>query len=431
MKTIVRSAERIPGNDAFDHDASDACVSPNRNLVPSLALGRAWLFPCLLVAFVMASIGCASAPASRAAVSPADLLADGHYAPPARPVDVAAVLALSPAMQRYVDEDLRRDIARLGAREALVDALAQRTRLLLDYDDQSTVTAAQAFESRAGNCLSLALMMSAFARHLGIRHEFHVMTTEPTWARQGTLTVGFGHVSMSMASRVVDRVVGYDARAHDVIVSFGEPPPGRRQRFRTVGERTVLAMYMNNRAVETMGSAALDDAYAHAKAALELDAGYVSAYNTLGVLHARRGLATLAEAAWRRALQIEPNFVPALHNLVAELERTGRAEQASAFAQRLARLEAEPPFKHFDLARAAIRAGDHAAARMHLRRELERDDDYHEFHFWMAVALHGLGDIEGSRAHLERARAASATRSQASLYAAKLRSLSAAGSPVR
>jgi tetratricopeptide (TPR) repeat protein len=141
------------------------------------------------------------------------------------------------------------------------------------------------------------------------------------------------------------------------------------------------------------------------------------------VVYQRRGLSGHAERAYRHALERDDSYLPAMLNLARLLDGQGRSAEAAPLHQRLARLEAEPPFKHFDLGRAAAQAGDFRSAREHILREMRRDPDYHEFHFWLAVALYGLGEVEQARAHLTTAMKNSTTRREQSLYASKLQRL--------
>jgi tetratricopeptide (TPR) repeat protein len=72
---------------------------------------------------------------------------------------------------------------------------------------------------------------------------------------------------------------------------------------------------------------------------------------------------------------------------------------------------------------AAAKAGQYAAARDHILREMQRDPDYHEFHFWLAVSLYGLGDVQQARQHLDVAMRNSVTSRDRAIYASKLRSI--------
>jgi tetratricopeptide (TPR) repeat protein len=112
-----------------------------------------------------------------------------------------------------------------------------------------------------------------------------------------------------------------------------------------------------------------------------------------------------------------------LQNLARLLRTQGRDGEALPYEMRLAQLERDPPFAHFDRGVAAVKAGQFAAAREHLLREMQRDGDYHEFHFWLAQALYGLGDVEQARRHLDTAMRNSVTVRDRALYGAKLRSL--------
>jgi Flp pilus assembly protein TadD len=196
--------------------------------------------------------------------------------------------------------------------------------------------------------------------------------------------------------------------------------------MREVSESTIVAMFMNNRAAESLVRGQMDDAYAYAREAIVQDPSYASGYNTLGVIYQRRGLDVPAERAFQLALERQADSRPALRNLARLYETQGRGAQALPLQQRLAKLEADPPFLHFDLGRAAAQAGDYRSAREHLLREMKRDPDYHEFHFWLAVALAGLGDAAGAREHLATAMNNSTTQREHALYAGKLERLRSA-----
>ena len=257
---------------------------------------------------------------------------------------------------------------------------------------------------------------------------FQALTGQETWSRNGDLSIVNGHVNITLAKRPLDRLNAYDA---DTLlrIDFAALPIGRGQALHVISEATVLSMFMNNRAAEYLVRGAVDDAYAHAREAVRQDPTYAAAYNTLGVVYARRGLAAAAERAYREALVRDGQHKPALQNVARLLQGQGRALEAQAFVERLAALERDPPFAHFDLGVAAARAGQYAVAREHLQRELKRDPDYHEFHFWLALSLYGLGDIAQARQHLDLAMRNSTTRREQAIYAAKLRSIDPADAP--
>jgi Tfp pilus assembly protein PilF len=375
----------------------------------------------LSVSMALMLAACAT-PAPTLVQAPPSLFEDAAFAAPTHAPDVAAVFALSPAMRDYLEHDLGRAIRQVGRQRALVDALHSQTHLRLEYDAEITRNAAEAFDARAGNCLSLVVMTAALAKHLELPIAYQVLSGHETWSRSGDLSFINGHVNITVAKRLVDRIAAYDADTQ-LRLDFGAIPAGRGQALQVVDEAMIVSMFMNNRAAEHLLRGAFDDAYAHAREAVLRDPSYPGAYNTLGVVYQRRGLAAAAERAYRAALARDNNHKPGLQNLSRLLHSQGRGDEAAPYETHLAALERDPPFSHFDRGVAAARAGQYAAARDHLLRELRRDGDYHEFHFWLAQALYGLGEVDAARRHLDTAMRNSTTVRDRALYGAKLRSL--------
>lgn len=371
---------------------------------------------------------CATPPSEPVPPPPPSLFEDAAFGPAANPPDPAAVFALSPAMKTYLERDIAGLIRQLGPQRALVEALHTKAQLRLEYDAELTRTAAEAFDHRAGNCLSLVVMTAALAKHLELPIVYQALIGNESWSRNGDLSFVNGHVNITVAKRLIDRVAAHDSD-RQVRIDFGSVPAGRGQALRVVSEDTILSMFMNNRAAEYLVRGAVDDAYAHAREAVKRDPGYAAAYNTLGVIYQRKGLPSAAERAYLAALVHDVEHRSALINVARLLERQGRTAEATHFRTRLAQVENNPPFAHFDRGVAAAKAGDYRTARDELLREMKRDPDYHEFHFWLAVSLFGLGDVEQARHHLTRAMNNSVTRREQALYASKLRSLEPAAAP--
>ena len=110
----------------------------------------------ILVVLVSA---CASTPPPQ----PDPLLADHLFAAPTERIGTDHVLQMTDAMRRYLAVDIADQIRTKGPQVGLVDALYRRGQLKLEYDAASTKTAAEAFDARSGNCLSLVVMTAALA----------------------------------------------------------------------------------------------------------------------------------------------------------------------------------------------------------------------------------------------------------------------------
>lgn len=362
---------------------------------------------------------CASAPP--VPPSPERWFADHLFAAPGAAID-DNIFAPSDAMRAFADAKISPYARIRSPREALLDAISKDARLKLSYDTLQTRTAAEAFDARAGNCLSLVVMTAAFAEMLGVPVQFNSVLIDESWSRTENVYFASGHVNLTLARGGFGERLGYDT-AHSMTIDFLPPQDLRGLRMRPISRETVLAMYLNNRAAEALAAQKLDDAYWWARRAIERVPQALTAYNTLAVIYIRRGAMAEAEALLRHVHAQEPANTKVLFNLAQTLERTGRGSEAAPLRTRLAELEAQPPFHHFDLGLASLARGDYAAAKKQFAQELARSSEYHEFHFGMALATYHLGDLKASHSHMQKAVALSHTRGERELYAAKAQKL--------
>ncbi|UXH76344.1 tetratricopeptide repeat protein [Roseateles amylovorans] len=368
--------------------------------------------------------GCASTPTAQAQGAPERMLRDEHFPPNQDHIDPNEALALSPAMREFIRTRLSVFSKVRDQRDALLDALYTRGDLRLEYDAERTRTAAEAFEARTGNCLSLTLMTAAFARAIGLPVSYRHIYQEEQWSRVGDLQVVSGHVNLGLSRQpTAYKVLGGGEPM--LVVDFLPGAEIRTQRATELDEDTIVAMYLNNRAAEWMALGQVDRAYWWARAAWLQSPRLLSALNTLGVVYRRHGDVAAAEAAFREVLRRESGNVQAMSNLAQLLRHTDRLAEAEQWEARLAVLQPYPPFKFFDMGIAAMHAGDYARARDLFTREIDRSAYYHEFYFWLALSNVGLRHWDEVRQALAKAQEVSTTVNQRQLYAAKLASLKA------
>ncbi|MEV4783445.1 tetratricopeptide repeat protein [Burkholderia sp. LMU1-1-1.1] len=364
--------------------------------------------------------GCATqSPAQRAPAS--ELFHDQLFKAPAAPIDTNAIFALNDRMRDYLKHDLGRHGVGQDARRALFDALYTRDQLKLEYDSAMTRNAAETFDARAGNCLSLVIMTAALARELNFTVQFQQIQMDESWSRSGNLYFAANHVNLVLGKKRTSYLDGYQVNnANALTVDFIPIPPKARETARLLEEPTIVAMYLNNRAAELLSAGSIDDAYWAARQAVQADPAFMNAYNTLAVIYQNHGDQMQAEQTLRHALRYAPNNTIYLSNLAQTLESLQRPAEAAAVRERLARLEPYPPFHFFHLGMEAMHLGDYVRARNLFERELERAPDYHEFHYWLAVSHYQLGNLRAADKHMKKALENSTTRGQNDLYAAKL-----------
>ncbi len=287
-----------------------------------------------------------------------------------------------------------------------------------------TLTASEALQDQKGNCMSLAVVTTAFTRHLGLEHDFQLMRTPPTFEQHGDLVLVSDHVrtriypstdksAKNRSSRTVQRVT---------IDYF---PSRERQPSRLVTHHEFLAMFYRNLAAERMLDDELATAFWFAERANRIDPDNASVLNLLAVMHRRAGDPDTAEALFVYATGRHPDDVNLLYNLHALLSDQGRHEEARAVHLRLTRLPDHDPYPRLALAGELAEQG-------HLRRALdiyeavtEQLPHMHEAHWGIAMVRHKQGDHTRARQAMEKALELARAPRHERLYSAKLESMAA------
>ena len=371
---------------------------------------------CAVLLFSILLVACATTPVAPA---PDRLFNDHLFLAPSERISADDVFAISAPMKHFVGTEIADQLHTKGYQQGFLDALHTKGQLKLEYDSVTTRNASQAFDARAGNCLSLVIMTAALAKEIGLSIRYQSVYVDDTWTRSGDVYFSIGHVNLALGKRHLDGGFGRNDSPL-MTIDFLPPQDIRGMRTRVIGEETIVAMYMNNRAAESFIRGQLNDAYWWARAAIEKDPGFFGSYNTLGVIYQRHGNLKEAEQIFAYALEHEPENTHVMSNLAGVLDNLGRVAERGTLMRKLEQLEPHPPFSFFNLGMRAMRDGNFKAARDLFAKEVDRAPYYPEFHFWLAVAYVGLGQIEPAREHLKTAIEYSTSRNDRDLYAAKL-----------
>jgi Tfp pilus assembly protein PilF len=365
----------------------------------------------------LALVACSTAPVAPQADH--RLFNDQLFSPPSERISADSAFAVSDAMKHFVNVEIAEQLHTAGYLPGFVQALQTKGQLKLEYDAAMTRNASQAFDVRAGNCLSLVIMTAALAKELGLSLRYQAVYVDDSWSRSGDVYFSIGHVNLTLGRRLMDGGFGRNDD-NTFVIDFLPPEDIRTLRVRIIEESTVVAMYMNNRAAESFVQGHLDDAYWWARGAIEKDPGFIGAYNTLGVIYRRHGNLKEAEQTLVYALDREPDNTHVMTNLAGVLDGMGRVSERTALLRKLEKLEPNPPFSYFNSGLRAMRDGNFKAAKDLFTKETKRVPYYHEFHFWLALAYANLGEIDHAREQLKIALQYCTTPNDHALYAAKL-----------
>ncbi|MFL6679637.1 MAG: tetratricopeptide repeat protein [Burkholderiaceae bacterium] len=378
----------------------------------------------------LALAACADAPGPAPASSREALFDDTSFAPSSERIAASDVFQLSPEMRAYLESRVAGDAKQLGEARGLVEALFRDRRLKIDYDAEFTRNAAQAFEARAGNCLSLAIVTGAMAREMGLDVRYQSVRTSEHWERDGDLLELVGHVNVSVGMPIA-RVRSWGITSDRWTVDFLPPAEMKGLETRPISEARVTAMFMNNRAAEALAHQRMDDAYWWIRGGVAADPSFSTLYNTLGVTYLRKGLLPRAESALRYALSLAPDSAESWNNLALVLRRDGRSEQAAAVEREHPRTRAAALAAAIDDGMRANASGDYGRALELFNRALRTSSDSHQIHYLLAVTYLNLGDRRHAMEHLREAEDYSLTARQRSVYASKIELLKSTKSSFR
>ena len=349
----------------------------------------------------------------------ATLFSDHLFAPPTERIHRDDVFAVSAEMRQYLATDIADQIRKKGAHQGLFDALYSKNQLKPEYDSVRTRNAQDAFAARSGNCLSLAIMTGALAKEMGIGVRFQRVFVEQDWSRNNGIYFSSGHVNLTLGKTLSEGPFRY-GQSHLLTIDFYPLSENARQHAYAISEDSIVAMYMNNRAAESLVAGEIDNAYWWAREAIRQDPSLLIAYNTLGVIYRHHKNLPEAEAVFNYVLAREPDNLQVMSNLAIVLNNQGRMDESQALSRKVAKLQPYPPFHYFNLGQAAMHNGNFKVAKDLFAKEISRAAHHAEFHFWLASAYVGLGEIREAQKHLVLANEYSATPKERALYSAKL-----------
>lgn len=309
----------------------------------------------------------------------------------ALPAD-ADVLALDEEMRGFLAAHVDPTAPPNERLRQLLEAVMASGRLDVRYDNL-TLTAAETFRRREGNCLSYTNLFVALARAAGVEARFQEVDVPPDWTQEGDAMV---------LNRHVDALVD-SGDGRDRVVDFNVAEFRTSYDHRPISDERAFAHFHSNLGVERMQAGDSGGALGHFRRALGHDAGFAPAWINLGTLYLRAGYPDQAEATWRHALHIDAGETVALSNLERLYRQRGQFEAADSLRARIARHRAQNPYYRYFLARQAFAAADYDAAIAHLRFAIGRKENEDRFYALLGMSYLHRGDAQAAQRWMARA----------------------------
>ncbi|MBR9909425.1 MAG: tetratricopeptide repeat protein [Gammaproteobacteria bacterium] len=282
------------------------------------------------------------------------------------------------------------------------------------YNFAVTGSAQQTFDAGYGNCLSLASLYVASARHLGLDARFQSVEVPPQWSDLDDFYMVAGHLN----------VIVWLGRGHDkLIVEFSNVYSAAKtsqMKSKVIADERVLAEYYNNLAIDKLQQQALVEARAYLLKAIDTYPKIDFVWSNLGVVNKRLGDFAAAEQAYKTALKVNRKHMSSLNNLYALYLHQQRDKEAEKLAKRVERYSRKNPYNLARLARLDIDNGnlDHAIGLYKKAIKIKADEV--DFYLQLASLYYSLGDYARSSEQLHRATELATNAEELARYQGKL-----------
>ena len=196
-------------------------------------------------------------------------------------------------------------------------SMFDRTLFTIDQEAPETLTAAEAFRRRRGNCVSFTNLFLALARSLGIQLQAGLVVQRDSSERKDDLVLVYTH--MVSVVRFVKGFAIYDF--------FAAAEKGRAE-IRLLDDMALTGILVSNRGVAALRERDYPVALARFEAAVQLAPQFTGGWGNLGLARWKTGDAVGALDAFRNALSIDPHQPTVLHNLASLYQSQGNFDRA-------------------------------------------------------------------------------------------------------
>ncbi len=322
----------------------------------------------------------------------------GEEVPPQPPLPTP-MSAPSDAMRTYV-QDVVSDTRLSSARfQQLYDRLVQDGYFKAVYSANSTLTAAEAFEVRGGNCLSYTNMFVALARAAGLDAHYQVVEVPPAWDADAGFLIRYTHINV-----LIRHIRMPHGDSGDLVVDFNSVLPDPVYPHRQVSDAYAESLYYANKAVALMRSDRPRKAFAHLRRAIAVDPDNADLWINLGAFYATQRAFEASLESYRVALQLDPHSRAALSGIARSYANAGDQKMAALYEEKVRHYRERNPYYHYALAQAAFASADYRRslddidAAIALKRHVPR------FHLLKGLIQLHLGLSDEAAKSMSRAR---------------------------
>ena len=354
----------------------------------------------LLIAIVLASAGCATAPAPVSTLPAQQLWRDGEFQSVAITTDAQSLFALPPDLLALLDTSGIRQRGTQQRVDFLINLLFGAERHAFRYVAGRSTVAAETWRLQRGDCLSLSVLAYSIGRALNLRVRLQEVPVAQFYDRRGGVDFVGRHVNVLVLNETHVYLKNGNLAVGKVVIDF-DPEIGQGRAGIALTAESVLARFYANIGAEHFAHDERDAAYAWFKAAVRADPAYAPGYSNLAQLYKRKGLLDSAETLLAHAVSLDAADDTPVRALHALLQSQGRHAEAQKYADLLQARREKNPYYWLEQGREHLRLAEYGRAIDALERAQALSLGFGELHQYLAVAYWRNGDT--AKAHQQLA----------------------------
>ncbi len=297
------------------------------------------------------------------------------------------ILFIENRLKSYLDEQIRPIRSKSHRAKKLHEYLFTESGLNIQYDEKSTKTAHETFESGEGNCVSLANLYVAAARYVGLNAQFQKVKVPRDWERREGFYILPGHMNVAVKINVNTRA----------IVELVSTYISAELEDEEIDDKQAFAEYYSNKGVEELEQRRYQSAISYLEKSTEIFPDLSFTWSNLGVAYKFSGQYEKAENAYQKAIELDKNYLSALKNLYALYFELNQTDKANELSQRVKRYARKNPYFMAKTAEVLFEQKDYAGALEFYKKAIKKKKRESDFHFGLAKSYYMLGSLEKAK----------------------------------
>jgi len=286
------------------------------------------------------------------------------------PINEKAIFTLTPEQQKKFLLRFNKKVDKgLKYHEALGEILQERLTNFTYYGE--TYDASTAMRLNKGNCMSLAILTTAYAKLIGIDFSYRTVHTLPIFTKKSDVILSSSHVQTIIYDNTFVPEENFQYFSTPGIVIDYFPNQDNRTGVK-YSYKTFLSMYYKNIAADALVEKNLAKSFLYANAAYQNNSKNTAVINLLAVIHRRAGDTKTAELIYKEGLKIGKPNISLLSNYIMLLKSQHRIEEVTFLQNKMNELDDPNPYHSLGEAFIASQKGNTKQAEIYFKKALKK-----------------------------------------------------------